>query len=403
MKIERIHTVRIAQYPQLVYVLIETDEGLQGLGETFSGAEAVSAYTHETAAPKILGKDPLQVDAHSHTLRRSFGWNGNGVETRGNSAIDIALWDLWGKVTDQPVYQLLGGRARESIRTYNTCAGYGYVRQPRFGDRSSNWGVAEPTAGPYEDLHGFLNHPAELAESLLGQGITAMKIWPFDLIAVETGGRYITAAQINQGLNPLRRIRDAVGDRMDVMLEFHSLWNLPSAQRIAAAASQEDPYWFEDLMPADDFEALAKIASTSSVPHALSETLSGLTTWRRLLASGAAGIAMLDVGWVGGITVSKEIAGLAAAHQIPVAPHDCTGPVVLTASTHLCAHLDNALVQESVRAFYTSWYQDLVTHLPLIVDGQISPPDGPGLGLELQPEVLRRSDTTIRTSSVNDL
>jgi L-alanine-DL-glutamate epimerase-like enolase superfamily enzyme len=398
LKIDQIRTLQVGEFPNLVYVLIDTDEGVSGLGETFLGAEAVASYIHETAAPILLGQDPLRIEQHAHRLRGPLGFNGTGAETRGNSAIDIALWDLFGKAVGQPIHQLLGGRVRDRIRIYNTCAGYEYGRGPYHEPRDGGVPPGEGV-GPYEDLHAFLHRPEELAESLLEQGITAMKIWPFDLIAQETGGRFITGPQLTAGLEPLRRIREAVGNRIDVMLEFHGLWNRPSAMRICAAADEFDPYWFEDLMRADDYDGLQRIAASTSTPLTLSENLAGLTTFRNLMNSGAVGVAMVDVGWVGGITESRRIAALAAAHQLPVAPHDCTGPVVLTASTHLSLHLPNALIQETVRAYYTTWYQDLVTALPSISDGEITPPEGPGLGLEINPDLLTRADAHVRTST----
>jgi L-alanine-DL-glutamate epimerase-like enolase superfamily enzyme len=139
VKIKTITTVRIRQFPNLLYVLVDTDEGLRGLGETFFGAEAVEAYVHETAAPLLMGQDPLRIEQHVTRLRGFLGFTGTGVETRGNSAIDVALWDLFGKTVGQPVHQLLGGRVRDRVRIYNTCAGYEYVRGPRV--ESGNWGL----------------------------------------------------------------------------------------------------------------------------------------------------------------------------------------------------------------------------------------------------------------------
>src|SRR5918999_3504819 len=153
MKVVQIDTLRLDEFPNILFVQVHTDEGLMGLGETFFGARAVEAYVHETAAPYLLGKNPLHIDRHSKELYGYRGYRSNGAETRGNSAVDIALWDLFGKVTGQPVYQLLGGKSRERVRTYNTCAGYRYVREtPR--QEMGNWGLPEQTAeateGPYE-------------------------------------------------------------------------------------------------------------------------------------------------------------------------------------------------------------------------------------------------------------
>ncbi len=320
--------------------------------------------------------------------------------------MDIALWDLFGKVTGQPVYQLLGGKSQERIRTYNTCAGYRYTRaQPRVA--VGNWGLPEEAAeaaeGPYEDLDAFLHRADELAEDLLSQGITGMKIWPFDPYAETSGGHHISERDLQKALEPFRKIREAVGDEMDVMVEFHSLWDLPTAQKIARALEEFEPYWFEDPIKADNLDALAEFASSTHVPVTASETLSGRSAFRELMEKGGARIVMLDVSWCGGIGEAKKIATMAEASHRPVAPHDCTGPVVFTASTHLSINLPNALVQESVRAYYTGWYKELVTALPTVADGRVSPPKGSGLGTELLPDLHERSDAHLRTSKLEGL
>jgi galactonate dehydratase len=402
VQVVQVDTLRLGEFPNILFVLVRTDEGLVGLGETFFGARAVEAYVHETAAPYLLGKDPLRIDYHASQLHGYLGYASSGAETRGNSAIDIALWDLFGKVTNQPVYQLMGGKSRETIRAYNTCAGYRYVREkPR--QEVGNWGLPETEPeGPYEDLEAFLHRPGELAEDLLSQGITGMKIWPFDPYAEESGGHHITEEGLRAALEPFRRIREVVGERMDVMVEFHSLWDLPTAQRIARALEEFEPYWFEDPLKADDLDALAEFARSTPVPVTASETLSGRSAFRELMDKGAAKIVMLDVSWCGGIGEAKKIATMAESRHLPVAPHDCTGPVVFTASTHLSVNLPNALVQESVRAYYTGWYKELVTALPSVADGYLSPPEGPGLGTDLLPGLPERPDAHLRTSKLGD-
>lgn len=391
MRITRVETLRLEEFPNVLFVLVHTDEGISGLGETFYGARAVEAYLHETAAPYLLGKDPLAIERHAAGLRGYLGYGGSGAETRGNSAADIALWDLFGKATGQPLYQLLGGKSRERIRIYNTCAGYRYVRgTPR--QEVSNWGLDDEQEGPYEDLDAFLHRADELAEDLLSQGITGMKIWPFDPYAEASGGHYISERDLQKALEPLRKIRNAVGREMDVMIEFHSLWDLPTAQRIALALEEFEPFWFEDPIKADGVDALSQFARSTRVPVAAGETLAGPGAFRNIIDERAAGVVMLDVGWCGGISEAKKIAAIAEAHKLPVAPHDCTGPVVLTVSTHLSVNAPNSLIQETVRAFYTGWYKELVTGLPDITDGHISPPEGPGLGIELLPGLAARTD-----------
>ena len=402
MKVTGVDTLRLDEFPNLLFVLVRTDEGLTGLGETFFGARAAEAYVHETAAPYLLGKDPLHIDRHAKGLYGYLGYASSGAETRGNSAIDIALWDLFGKATGQPVYQLLGGPCRESVRTYNTCAGYRYVREsPR--QEVANWGLSgtDEPEGPYEDLDAFLNRADELAEDLLSQGITGMKIWPFDPYAEASGGHYISDGDLKKGLEPFEKIRSAVGEEMDVMVEFHSLWDLPTATKIARALEPYAPYWFEDPVKADDLDALAAFAASTHVPVTASETLSGRPAFRNLMQKGAAQIVMLDLSWCGGLGEAKKISTLAESHHLPVAPHDCTGPVVLTASTHLSINAPNALVQETVRAYYTGWYNELVTDLPTVEDGHVRPPEGPGLGTALLPDLYERPDAHLLSSELD--
>jgi galactonate dehydratase len=398
--VTKVETLRLDEFPNLLWLHIHTDEGLVGLGETFFGAQTVEAYIHETVAPYLLGKNPLQIDLHARNLYGYVGYRSSGAETRGNSALDIALWDLFGKVTNQPIYQLLGGAFRDRIRTYNTCAGYYYVRsKPQ--QLVDNWGLDHgKEVGPYEDLEAFLHRADELAVDLLESGITGMKIWPFDPYAEASNGTYISNADLDTALEPFRKIRQAVGLQMDIMVEFHSLWNLPTAKKIAHALEEFEPFWFEDPIKADNFDALADFAASTHVPTTISETMAGRWSFREALESSAVGVAMLDISWCGGISEAKKIATMAEAYQIPVAPHDCTGPVVLVASTHLSINAPNALIQESVRAFYTGWYTEVATALPDVSGGTIAPPPGPGLGMQLKPELFERPDAHVRVSTI---
>lgn len=397
MRITEVETLRLGEFPNLLWVTVRTDEGVTGLGETFMGAQAVEAHLHETAAPMLLGRDPRRIEAHHHALNRWYlGWRGAGAETRGNSALDIALWDLFSKSVGLPLCDALGGRSRDSIRVYNTCAGYRYVRDAR-AQAVANWHAGE-TDGPYEDLDAFLHRADELAHSLLEQGITGMKIWPFDPAAERTGGLDISPGELDAALEPFRKIRRAVGDRMDVMVEFHSLWSPPVARRLARALAEFGTYWHEDPFRLDSPSDLLHYAPDCRALICASETLNGVHAFREYLATGVAGVAMLDLSWCGGVTEAKRIAALAAAWGVPVAPHDCTGPVVWAASCHFSLHARNALIQEAVRAFYTGWYKELVTDLPRVAGGQVTVPDAPGHGLELLPGLAERPDAVRRVS-----
>ena len=396
MKITAVETIRLREFGNLIWVRIYTDEGLLGLGETFMGASAVEAYLHDTVAPKLLGKDALQIEARNRELSNYLGWGSAGVETRGNSAVDIALWDLFGKVHGRPVCEMLGGKSRDSLRIYNTCAGYKYIRDAR-AQAVANWHVGEQ-GGPYEDLEGFLYRADEVAQSLLEQGITAMKIWPFDIAAERSGGLDITPQEMRTALEPFAKIRKAVGDRMQIMVEFHSLWSLPMAKRLAQRLAEFDTYWHEDPFRLDHLSDLKEYAAHSKAWTCASETLAYTHAFRDYLQSGAADVVMLDLSWCGGLSEARKIAGMAEAWHVPVAPHDCTGPVVYMASCHFSLHARNALIQEGVRAFYTGWYKELVTDLPIVSNGMVSVGAAPGLGLELLPGLEKREDAVVRNS-----
>jgi galactonate dehydratase len=396
MKITAIETLRVEEFPNLLWVQVHTDEGLVGLGETFYGPESAEGHIHGIAAPYLLGRDPVLIDRHHAHLLGYVGFHGSSAEQRGRSALDIALWDLWGQSCGQPIHQLLGGAVRDDIRVYNTCAGYRYVRQkPVQGTENFGLGAAQ---GPYEDLDAFLERADELAASLLEMGITGMKIWPFDFAAEASNGAYLSAADLDKALEPFARVRKAVGSRMDLMCELHGLWNLPAAKGIVRALEPYAPLWIEDPVFMDHLESLGALQSSTSLMIATGETLGGRAQYKDLLQRGGAGMAIADVAWCGGISEARRIATLAEAWHASIAFHDCTGPVVLAASTHLALNARHCFIQEIVRAFYYGWYGELVTALPPLREGRISAPPGPGLGLKLNAERFRAKDVRRRVS-----
>lgn len=352
MRINAIETILFAEFPNLAYVQVHTDEGLVGLGETFFAAEAVASWVHSVAAPYLLGKDPLRIEQHWQGLNGFVGFNCTGVEMRARSAVDVALWDLLGQVCGQPIHQLLGGAVRDSVPVYNTCAGYRYVRgtPPGGGLPVGNWGIGSaPSArppGPYEDLDAFLQRADELAESLLAEGIRGMKI--------------------------------------------------------ARALEEFEPAWYEDPIKMDDLGALAKFADSTRVPTAASETFATRWSYRDLLERRAAGMVIYDPTWCGGITESKKIASMAEAYQLPATAHDCVGPVSFAVAVHLSIHAPNTPIQEVVRAFYTGWYQELVTAIPEVRNGSVYPLLGAGLGTKLLPDRLTRPDVKRRLSKLGE-
>lgn len=399
MKITKIETVRTQEFFNVIWVRIHTDSGIVGLGETFYGAGAVEAHIHETLAIRLLGQNPLHIEAlHKEMLNLPMAQSSTGAEYRAASAIDIALWDIFGKVCNQPVHQMLGGLCHSKIRVYNTCAGYNYVRSKNIKP-VSNWQINPGHAeGPYEDLDGFMNRADDLALDLLEQGISAMKIWPFDPPAIENKGLFITAGQMKKSLEPFEKIRKAVGDKMEIMVEFHSLWNLPAAKEIARAIEPYAPRWYEDPIRMNSPQALAEYARSTSVWVCASETLGSRYPYKDMLERDAMHVVMVDLCWSGGLTEGRKIAALAETWHRPFAPHDCIGPVGFAAAIHCSFSQPNTLIQESVRAFYKGWYNELVTNVPRIENGYVYPMEGPGLGVELRDEVFAREDLTIRVS-----
>lgn len=403
MRITAIETIRADFHDNLLWVHVETDAGITGLGETFFFPSAVEAHLHDVIAPQLLGADATRIAQISATLmRQPVGYASSGAEMRAASAIDIALWDALGQAAGMPIHRLLGGLARDRIRIYNTCAGPHYVTKSRGAGEAGfkAWfGIDGADGDRYDDLRGFLERPAELAQDLLSEGITGMKIWPFDFAAEANGRVGITTAQIEEACRPFRLIREAVGRRMDLMVELHSMWDVESAKRIFRALEPLEPAWFEDPIRMDDAEGLAELARFTRIPILASETTAPKESFRRLLEQRAVGIVSFDCGWCGGITEAQKIITLADAWQIPIAPHDCTGPVGFVAGTHLSLSARNALIQETVRAYTRGWYNEVVTALPPIAEGFLSPLSGPGLGLSLRAEFLARPDIRRRRSA----
>ena len=375
MKITAVETIWLSQGVtvhagaiQWLWVRIHTDEGLVGLGETYPWPEAEAAVVKRGLAPVLLGRDPSRIDELWADMFRAISYSGwAGAEMRAISAVDMALWDLAGKVANMPVYKLLGGASRDRIRVYNTC---------------------------YDHI-SFMTDPVKLARSLHESGIRAMKIWPFDPIALENRGNFISREQMKKGLEPLRLIKAEFGDDIEVAMEFHGYWNLHSAIQIAQACEEYEPMWLEEMLPQDNLSAYAELAAATSLPLCVSERLMTRWSFREVLANGAARIIMPDISWCGGVSEAKKIATAAETMFRPVAPHNCGGPVLHAASLHLAANVPNLFICETVRRHYDDEYRGLVTRSYSAREGAFDLPDGPGLGVELTPETLARPDATI--------
>lgn len=346
-----------------LWVRIHTDSGIYGTGETFPGVDTEQAAVLRDFAPVLLNRDPRDIeriwlDLLTHIQYR--GWA--GTEMRAISAIDVALWDLLGKSVGLPVYILLGGQCWDSIPVYNTC---------------------------YDDGYDFNKQPAELAKDLMNLGISAMKIWPFDSAAIRNRGQSISQEDITEGIEPVKRIREAVGDSMRIMMEFHGFWNLPCAIEIAHALEPYNVTWLEEMLPQDNLAAYEVLARKVTQPLCVSERLMTRWGYRELIERRIASIIMPDVAWCGGLTEAKKITAAAHTQYLPVAFHNCGGPITHFASWHLAMATPNLKILESVRRHYNDRYVPIVASSGVPQNGRLGVPPGPGLGVELKEDFLR--------------
>lgn len=395
MKITGVESVRLNAHPNLLWVRVHTDEGLTGLGETYFGAASAEADLHERIAPLLLGEDATRIEYLNRRMRPYVGFAGTGAEIRAMSAVDVALWDIAGKAKGQPVCDLFGGRERGEIAVYNTCAGPSYVSKTS-AVRPENFGLGVGAGRRFEDLEAFLHRADELAAELMEMGIFSMKIWPFDLAAGAGDGLEISASDLKAALAPFEKVRAAYGNRMRLKAELHGLWSLRAAMEICAALEPLGMDWIEDPIWMDRPWELPALAAHTRAPLAGGETLGGLGQLEALMDTRAVATPIVDVTWGGGITFGRRCAAQAEARGLPIAFHDCSGPITLAASTHLALAVRNVREQEIARGMYYGWYAELVDQPPPVTNGVITVPPGPGLGVALQPRLEKRKDAVVR-------
>ena len=379
MKITSVESFVHPDFPNIIYVKIGTDAGVFGTGESYYFGRTVATFVDEFVAPTLIGLDPANIENISRKLTTYVGALSSGVEMRAKSAVDIALWDIKGKVEGKPIYQLLGGQSK-ALTIYNTCAGRGYMRKS--DQDSSAWGISDKN-DQYEDLQAFLTDAGSLAKELLAEGIGGMKIWPFDTYAEKNDGKDISDEDLKKGLIPLQKVRDAVGEKMQLMLELHALWSPLAAKKIFEATKDLKLTWIEDPIYPDLLDDYALLRSKGYAPIAHGETVTSMVRVEALLKNDYIDVLTLDLGWCGGFTQGIKFTQATKKYGKSIAPHDCSGPIGLIAGAHLSTASDNALVQETSRASLRTWYPMIVTTLPTIADGKISLSQESGLGTDL--------------------
>jgi galactonate dehydratase len=388
--------------PNLILIRIHTEDGLIGCGETYYTPHAIESLIHDWMAERLIGSEATDIESHWRFLyERCTAFGYPGAEMRAISAIDVALWDILGQVCGQPIWKLLGGAAQEQVRIYNTCGGPGYGAHMNVGETPAShpgWpGHGDEGAlGPLQDNWSSIHAAGDLAEELVSEGIMGMKVWPFDRYAHRTGGLYLSAPDIDAGMKPLREIRERVGDKIEIMIEGHAFFQLPSALRLAAALAEIKPLWLEDVLRVDNMNTLADFRQQSGLPIAASEMLLGRPAYLSMLQAGATDYVMIDPTWAGGISETRRIIDLAQTFNIPATMHDCTGPLTLFAGLHCSVASTNVVLQETVRAHIRTFYDRLIDRQPVIKNGWLQPPADPGLGTTLLPELFESSSNSVR-------
>ncbi|NND05622.1 MAG: mandelate racemase/muconate lactonizing enzyme family protein [Saprospiraceae bacterium] len=386
LRITKIETVRFSNKIKIagrgiqwMWVRLHTNQGIIGTGETYPFNEASEAAVADLQwhswAGKLLGTNPLEIEqTWSRIFRQTAYHVTGGAEMRALSAINIAQWDILGQVSGLPIYQLMGGSANKSIRVYNTYTNARHINGWRLED----------------------DMPA-IASFLVDQGITAIKFCPFDKAARENNGEYISQAQIQEGLDWIRKVQDTVGDRLDIGCEFHSWWNIPSAIRIASALEPFNILFLEDLLLQHNAEAYRAITQHTSIPLANSERWATRFDFRDFIEADIGGIVMYDLTWCGGISEGKKISDMANTHFIPTMMHTAGGPILWYASIQLAAAISNLFYVESVYPNWKERYPYFFDNVPKVVDGSVRPPDTPGLGLQFKPGLFERADVMVKT------
>lgn len=384
----------------LILVRVHTDDGLIGCGETYYTPHAIDALIHDWMAERLIGAEATDIESHWRFLyERCSAFGFPGAELRALSAIDVALWDIMGQMCGQPIWKLLGGATQKKVRIYNTCGGPGYgTQKQRPAGMHPGWPGHgdEGQPGPLQDNWASFHAAGDLAEELVSEGITGMKVWPFDRYAHRGGGAYLSAAEIDEGMKPLREIRKRVGDRIEIMIEGHAFFQLASALRLAEALTEIRPFWLEDVPRVDNIATLADFRQRCRLPVAASEMLLGRASYLQLLQANAADYVMIDPTWAGGISETRRIIELAQAYNISATMHDCTGPMTLFAGLHCSVASRNVVLQETVRAHIRTFYKDLIDRQPVIENGWLLPPTDPGLGTAFLPGLFKAGNHPVR-------
>lgn len=336
------------------FVKVYTDEGVTGVGEAtleYKEKSLVGAVEHIKEA--IVGKDPTNIERIAHDLYRDSYWRNGPVLMSAISAVEMALWDILGKSLNVPVYKLLGGKTMDKVRIYVNGWFAGAKTPEEFGQK---------------------------AAIAVKRGITAMKWDPFGKSYLE-----ISNKDLDTALKCIQAVREAAGDGVDLLIEGHGRFNVPTGIKIAKELEQFKPMWFEEPVPPDNLEALKAVRDKSPVAISAGERLYNLKQFKELFEMRAADYIQPDVSHAGGIMELKKIAAMADTYYIPFAPHNPSGPVACAASLQLAACTTNFSILEIMYSD-VPWRKDVTNESLHYEDGYIDIPERPGLGIEINEE-----------------
>ncbi len=357
-----------------VLVRITTDDGIQGIGECygvpFSG-DVAAAMVEDTFGRFIAGADPHHVETMFRRVYSAGFTQRPDLSMMGVwSGIEMAVWDILGKAHGVPCYELLGGRFHDRLRTYT------YLYPLDVGPDGN------PLPGSPDVYHDG-DAAAEVAARYVDMGWTAVKQDPAGPYSFQ-GGRELSLTELARSEYSVRRIREAVGSRADILFGTHGQMTTSSAIRLAKRLEPYDPLWFEEPCPPDQTDAIGRVASSTSIPVATGERLTTRVEFKAALDCGVA-ILQPDIGRSGGLWETKKIAVLAELYNAQIAPHIYCGPVAHAAAAHVGFTCPNFLILETIQTDY----HDAVINRPLEWDaGFLLPPSEPGLGIELVDEVI---------------
>ncbi len=348
-----------------VFIKVYTDEGITGVGEaTLEYKEKALWGAVEHIKEYLVGKNPLEIEKHFHNIYRDAYWRGGPVLMSALSAVECALWDILGKHLGVPVYQLLGGKVNEKVRIYVNGWFSGAKTPEEFGKK---------------------------AAEAVKRGVTAMKWDPFGKSYLE-----ISNKDLNTALECVARVREAVGNEVDLLIEGHGRFNIPTSIKIAKELEQFKPMFFEEPVPPDNLDALKAVKDKSPVAISAGERLYTRWDYKQMFDLMAADYIQPDISHAGGIMELKKIAAEAESRYIAFAPHNPSGPVANAATLQLAACIPNFTILEIMYSD-VAYRKDVTNEALEYKDGYITIPDKPGLGIEINEEECLKHPYQVHT------